>query len=98
MPEPTVSKHNQRGYCRCGSKCQQLHNNKICGKRVCCNTSCIDRHPRTCKYYLRNSECKWKEDCAYLHRISDSSIKIDMLEIKVKELKTEMKETKINMS
>ena len=28
--------------------------------------------------------CKWKEDCAYLHKKIDSDIKINILETKVK--------------
>lgn len=96
-PSP-VCKHHQRGYCRNGSQCHQVHNSNICRERVCRNPMCRERHPKTCKFYLRVGGCKWKEDCAYMHKKMDSNIKIDILESKVKKLKDDIKQLTTNMS
>ena len=96
--ESPVCKHNQRGFCRNGSQCLQPHNNNICQKRVCRDQNCRERHPKECKYYTRNSDCKWKEECVYKHKKSESKIKIDMLETKVEELEDELKQMKNNLS
>ena len=79
-----VCKHHQRGYCRNGSQCSRTHNDNICKEIVCQNPECRERHPKICKYYIRNGECWWKEECAYKHKRSDSNIKIDILERKEK--------------
>ena len=59
---------------------------------------CRERHPKTCKFYLRKGGCKWKEDCAYLHQKSSSDITIDILESEVKKLKDDVKQLTNNMS
>ena len=78
-----VCKHHQRDFCRNRSQCNEEHNNKIYKERVCRNPRCRERHPKTCKFYIRNGECKWKEDCAYAHNKSDNNIKIEILENEV---------------
>ena len=89
---PPVWKHHQRGYCKNGSKCHQPHNNDICSEKVCRDPYCQERHPKTCKFYARNGDCGWKEDCAYDHKKSDNSNKIDMLEKEVKIVKNHIKD------
>ena len=59
---------------------------------------CKERHPKTCKFYLRTGGCKWKEDCAYMHKKSSSNIKIDILESEVKKLKDDVRQLTKNMS
>ena len=93
-----VCKHHQRGYCRNESQCSQTHNDNVCKERVCRNPECRERHPKICKYYIRNGECRWKEECAYKHKRSDSNTKIDILEREVKELKDDIKQLCKNMS
>ena len=44
-------------------------------------------------YYL-----KWKEDCAYEHKKSDSNIKIEILKSQVRKLTNEIKQLNNNMS
>ena len=96
--EPPVCKHYQRGYCRYGSKCLQPHISKICKDRICRKHNCRERHPRTCKFYASNGECKWKDTCAYEHRKSGDEIKIDILEKEVKYFKEELQNLNNNMS
>ena len=81
-----VCKYYQRGYCRKRSQCSQEHNNNKCKDRVCRNPWCRERHPKTCKYFLINGECPWKEECAYEHKKSDNNPKIDLIESEVIEL------------
>ena len=96
--QQSVCKHYQRGYCRKRSQCSQEHNNNICKERVCRNPRCRERHPKTCKYFLINGECPWKEECAYEHKKSDNNPKIDLLESEVIKLKHELKQLNSNMS
>ena len=78
-------KHDQRGFCRNRSQCYQEHNNKICKESVCRNQMCREKHPKPCKFYIRNGQCMRKEEYAYEHNKSDDNIKI---EIKVKKKET----------
>ena len=59
---------------------------------------CRERHPKPCKFYIRNGQCTRKEECAYGHKKSDDNIKIELLEIEVKKLKSEIKQLTSNMS
>ena len=55
---PPVCKHHQWGYWRNGCQCNHFCNNIICKERVCLNTNCKEKHPKTCTYYARNSKGK----------------------------------------
>ena len=71
------------------------HNEKG-SEKVCRNPHCQERHPKTCKFYERNGDCWWKEECAYEHKKSYNINKIDMLEEEVMNLKNHINEINID--
>ena len=86
-----VCKYNQTGYCQNGRLCNKTHSNTICQKRVCSDNNCIQRHPKTCKYFANNKSCAYKNKCAYAHHRGKSDVKLELLEHKVFMLKDEIK-------
>ena len=92
-----VCQHNQRGYCKNGSHCHKQHNNNICQRKVCRSSTCMDRHPRTCKYFANSGFCRFKDQCAYAHPGEKDKAKINILERDIAILKDEVgKMSKIN--
>jgi hypothetical protein len=47
---------------------------------------------------MKNGGCKWKEDCAYKHKKSDSNVTINGLESEFKKLKDDIEQLTNNMS
>ena len=65
-------RYNNRGHCRYRDRCKYYHSESICKiyleNKKCDDKSCMDRHPKVCKYWLKNrSGCLRKTSCDYLH-------------------------------
>lgn len=84
-----VCKYHQLGFCKYGDQCHEHHINEICSKEICTNKDCRQRHPRTCRYYIRNM-CKYKEKCAYKHQKLENHEEIQNLEEEIGILKIEI--------
>ena len=82
--------HQQRGYCKYGTQCHKPHNNEMCKDKNCRDRRCRKRHPKTCKNYYLDNNCKHSENCAYSHRKGEQQTNIENLEDEVKFLKTEI--------
>ena len=94
----TICKHNQTGYCKFGQKCHRHHIDAICkNERSCSKPLCNFRHRNPCKYFNVNGKCKFT-NCAYSHKKSESSVKIEQLETEVNNLKDKIFELCNNMS
>ena len=93
-----VCKHHQTSYCKYGDQCHNYQNNTTCKERVCRDSTCRERHPKTCKYYTNNNTCSRKEKCAYSHSKNEINNKIPQLEIEVVKLKESIIELSNNMS
>ena len=83
--------YNNVGYCKYREKCHYQHFTKICELRLCRDTFCKFRHPRTCKH---GAKCRFlqRQCCLYNHKTSDPN-KIEesaTLEKEVKELKSDV--------
>ena len=87
--ESPICKFNQTGYCRNGGMCPKVHNNALCGEKVCRNIDCRERHPKTCLYFAQNKFCRWKEHCAYAHHVSKEETNLAQIEREISLLKTE---------
>ena len=65
-----------RGFCKYKNKCRFVHPNKICiiylKNQTCNEKSCIDRHPKLCKWTKSSGGCK-REDCDYLHSFGEET-------------------------
>ena len=89
-----VCRHNQTGYCKYREQCHQEHVNEICEVRICRDTSCRKGHPKTCKYFVKNSTCKYTRDCAFSHPEKKSPNDLDNVKSEVNVLKAEIEELK----
>ena len=90
LEQQVVCKHNQTGYCKYGSQCHQFHINSICKENICRDKTCKERHPRTCRYFARDSICKRQDKCAYAHIEHKHQTHVQKLEEEVKTLKEEV--------
>ena len=106
MTDLKLCQRNKFGYCKYGQTCQLKHTNEICLNGNCDVKSCDKRHPKDCWWFKQFGRCKFTF-CAYNHVLkdvqTDFNIKIEALEIKIKEKDNEMKIqqnkiTKIEMS
>ena len=61
-------KDNQSGFCKFGNKCQKRHENTVCeNTENFSEESCIKRHPKFCRNFNNNSNCRYKDKCPYKH-------------------------------
>ena len=86
-----VDTTKQAIYCKYGIQCEKNHYNNICQVQVCRSRACTDRHPRTCKYFSNNGDCRYKDKCAYVHAFDKEYEKLEMLEKDIAILKDEVK-------
>ena len=85
-----ICRYNQTGYCKQGRHCQKRHVEEICTDgRECKIRTCVRRHPKICKYFEKQSECRFDE-CAYAHEKDVKTVKIEFLESKIVELKADI--------
>jgi hypothetical protein len=87
-----VCKHFQTGYCKFGDKCRKKHMKEICKSADCNSKSCVYRHPRVCKFFSMLRCCKFGENCAYKHEVSQEESSIQNLVSQVKQLVSTIKE------
>ena len=95
-----VCKHYQTGYCKFGEHCRKHHVNIICKKENCNSKDCIERHPKTCKYFTVGNACKFDDSCSYLHvkRNENSDIsEQNTLKEKVQEMEKKMEEAALKV-
>ena len=64
----TICKFNQSGFCKYQSHCRKHHIEEICQNLTCNVVTCLNRHPRVCRYFASFGRCKFGDSCAYLHQ------------------------------
>ena len=90
--EKLVCRHFQTGFCKFGESCKKQHVKENCQTKTCLSKICKFRHPKPCKYFMRNQSCKFGNSCAYEHiehtdtHIGDLQRKVDALQAKVDEM------------
>ena len=94
MADLQLCLRNKFGYCKFGQKCQHKHNHEVCLNGNCDVKTCEKRHPKNCWWFKQFGWCKFAF-CAYNHVEKDIQtdfrIKIEALEIKIKEKDDELK-------
>ena len=57
------------GFCKFGTDCKRKHFTKVCENLSSCTNinECKKRHPKTCKRFTIENECRFNKDCAYSH-------------------------------
>ena len=88
--ERNICTHFMYGYCKLKYQCPKEHIDVICPNyKECEDNGCVNRHPKTCKYFEKNGMCRF-EKCAYSHDKEGNNLKIEILENKVSALKLEI--------
>ena len=91
-----VCTHHQTGFCKYRTQCHKNHNNELCQTKICRDTKCTKRHPKTCKYFERNNTCKYNEHCAFSHPERKHLNSFENIKEEVKQIKYEIQELKTN--
>ena len=85
-----LCKHFQTGYCKFGGSCKKRHVSENCLKADCRRKSCLQRHPKQCKYFSQSGFCRFGENCSYKHTTSsnfdDHNLQIQALEVRISDL------------
>ena len=67
MAVEIICNYNKFGFCKFGENCRKQHVNEICEEMSCDVRSCVQRHPRECKFYKEYQRCKFGEWCHFAH-------------------------------
>ena len=66
----TKCRYFDKGFCKYKSRCKFFHPSLICSiyerNGNCEERTCLDRHPETCKFWLKE-RCNRNEDCDFFH-------------------------------
>ena len=67
--EDEVCKYGKFGFCKFGTGCKRKHFTKVCENLSSCTNinECKKTHPKTCKRFKIENECRFNKDCAYSH-------------------------------
>ena len=92
----SLCKYNKFGFCKFGNKCRKQHVEKCCDVTNCENKSCVNRHPKMCRYFSIYRRCKFGDFCMFKHAVesSESSLenKINVLEEALEKNKIEIRD------
>ena len=69
MDASVVCKFIKDGHCRYGKFCNFRHQDRKCETKSCDYKNCDLRHPKDCKFVLRNKKCTFGEFCSFEHDI-----------------------------
>ena len=70
----SICKFNQLGFCKFREHCRKKHENTICEKASeCTEEKCIKRHPKICKNYIKDNNCRFNNKCAYHHKENENN-------------------------
>ena len=54
-----MCQYNKFEFCKFWENCRNQHINDICERTSCDIKSCIQRHPKECKFYIDYQRCKY---------------------------------------
>ena len=75
MAGPVTCSFHQFGHCRFGDHCRKSHTKETCTNLPCTTiVSCTKRHPRLCKYFALSGQCKFNQECSFLHMASPKEV------------------------
>ena len=74
-----------------------MHNNLLCNNSNCDRKTCTKRHPKPCRFFLENGQCKRGTSCAYSHVKSETVVKLEETQDEVNSLKSEIEMLKTNI-
>ena len=68
-----VCLYNKYGYCKHKEMCRKRHVKEICDNNSCEVYKCTFRHPKICKFFWNDGQCKF-DPCAFLHKDNENSV------------------------
>ena len=89
MAADLYCRHHQYGHCKYGLQCRKQHSAETCENFPCTVNSCSKRHPKVCRYFLFTGNCKFNENCSFLHKHVPQSPP-DNLEKKIEKLREDI--------
>ena len=70
--ERKVCTYNKFGFCKFKDTCRNQHIVQICEDLSCKEIKiCQKRHPKVCKRFAAEKECRFGIDCSYKHKKSE---------------------------
>ena len=93
MMNENVSRFNQKGFCKFGDTCIQVHVNEMREIQGCNRSRCRKRHPKLCRYFAERNYSKFGHECSFKHHDNDNSVNVKQfqsLDENIKNIKAEM--------
>ena len=84
------------GFCKFREKCSFRHVQNVCQNQTCDQKTCLARHPKKCKYFIKK-KCKFGEKCQFSHKLNSSSSENETNKLKdlIEEKEKRLDEVKI---
>ena len=82
------------GFCKFRGSCMRKHFTEVCEDLSRCMKvkECHKRHPKICRRFSLEKECRFKDDCEYTHERSNSDNEKEVLKERVNILEKEVNE------
>ena len=90
-------KHFQSGFCKFGERCRNQHINVLCENNQCDKLPCEKRHPKSCRFFSTFTTCKFGDHCAFLHKKSETVMKIEATDMEIDVIKSKIEHLKSNI-
>ena len=92
--------YSKFGFCKFKDECKRQHYKQICEDSSSCKSirSCPKRHPKVCKKYDADNECRFGEECSYQHKKSVKSLEQNKLKEMVKQMEIIIKELALKVT
>ena len=92
--------YSKFGFCKFKDECKRQHYKQICEDSSSCKSMkiCPKRHPKVCKRYDTENECRFGAECSYQHKTSVKSLEQNELKEKVKQMEIVMKELALKVT
>ena len=89
--QPIVCRYNKFGFCRYKEECKKHHVDESCVSLNCDISSCVNRHPKKCKFY-KYRRCKFGELCRFDHGMEQEQVTVAKNDEKIDKIKKELDE------
>ena len=89
----STCKYNMFGHCKFGVLCRKYHITNTCSNFPCKDSECRSRlrHPRPCKFFTLYQNCKFGNNCSFLHLpLNNSEKEIETLKNAIKQKDEEL--------
>ena len=91
--------HDKFGFCKFKSACERKHFDQKCEDLSSCRNirNCMKRHPKTCKRFAFQDDCRFGSLCAYNHKEIIYNTEESEMKEKVKLLEAVVQKMSVNV-